>query len=78
MDDDGKSKVTIHIEMKFSIDITDDGYLGPRESVASHINRARQDVANWQWFVKKGGLDVVPVQGSSKVTNINIVPGRGY
>lgn len=44
---------TVSLEIKTSVDVTDNGYLGPQASVSDHMKAAIEEVGRWSWYVDK-------------------------
>lgn len=70
-------KVTVALEIKTMVEISDEGYLGETATVMEHSKQAREQVEVWQWFVKKGGTDPQQVAVRVKVIGITILPRDG-
>lgn len=69
-----KAKVTISLEVKLIVEVTDDGYLGIGETVGKHLHKAKTDAQGWEYFVKRGALNPQPVRAQVKVLGVTIIP----
>jgi Ni,Fe-hydrogenase maturation factor len=68
-----KAKVTVSLVITAAIDVSDDGYLGTGETVAKHIQKAKDDTRNWT-LLKRGALEPEMVSAKFKVNSVVIVP----
>ena len=70
----GKAKVTVSLVITAAIEVSDDGYLGTGETVAKHIQKAKDDSRSWTLLIKRGALEPEVVSAKFKVNSVTIVP----
>lgn len=69
-----KAKVTVTLDVKMTLEVSNDGYLGITDTVGKHIQMARDEARAWQYLVKKGSLEPEPIQAKVTVLAVSIIP----
>lgn len=70
-------KVSVSLEIKTLVEITDNGYLGIEATVAEHMRNAEEQVSRWRWLVEKGAgtnPDPQPLGVRTRVIGVTILP----
>lgn len=69
-----RARVTVSLDVKIAMDVSDDGYLGTGATVEEHIKKARDDASRWTFLVRQGSLDPKPVRAKVDILAVSIVP----
>lgn len=70
----GRAKVRVSVAVETVLEFDDDGYLGTGASVEEHLKKARTDLGNCSFLVKRGALDAKVVPAKFKVLSVTIIP----
>lgn len=69
-----RGKVTVTLDVKLTVEVTDDGYLGLDATVQRHIHKAKTDAQGWKFLVQRGATQPKEVRAQVKVLAVSIVP----
>lgn len=72
-----RAKVTVTLDVKLTVEVTDDGYLGVGATVQEHIHKAATNAQGWGYLVQQGSLNPEPVQAKVTVLAVSIIPEGG-